>query len=188
MKNFFLAVFDLLKIVIIALLILLPIRYFIFQPFFVKGASMEPNFYDREYLIVDELSYRFNDPVRGDIIVFRYPRNPQDFYIKRIIGLPGETVQIKDGKIYIFNDENPDGFALEEGYLENEIKTVNLNNDTNEVELKDGEFFVLGDNRHQSRDSRIFGPVDESFIIGKVMFRGWPINRVQFFEAPQYSN
>jgi signal peptidase I len=84
-------IWEFLKIVIVSLLIILPIRYFIIQPFYVKGASMEPNFHDREYLIIDEISYRFNEPQRGQVIVFRYPNNPQEYFIKRVIGLPGDT-------------------------------------------------------------------------------------------------
>ena len=95
-KNFLSFVFELIKIVVISLVIIIPVRYFLIQPFYVKGASMEPNFYDHEYLIIDEITYRFNEPQRGDIIVFRYPRNPQEYFIKRLIAMPGEEVQIKD--------------------------------------------------------------------------------------------
>ena len=184
-KNFFAFVLELVKIVIISLVIIIPVRYFLIQPFYVKGASMEPNFYDREYLIIDEISYRFNEPKRGDIIVFRYPKDPQEYFIKRVIGLPGESVQIKDGKVYVFNQANPDGFALAEDYLSADLKTYGLNED--KVVLGDKQYFVLGDNRNQSKDSRYFGAVNQSFIIGRVMFRGWPFNRVTVFETPQYS-
>ena len=125
-KNFFSFIFELLKIVIISLVIIIPVRYFLIQPFYVKGASMEPNFYDREYLIIDEISYRFNEPRRGDIVVFRYPKDPQEFFIKRVIALPGESVQIKDGKVTIFNAVNPEGFVLREDYLQAEVKTYGL--------------------------------------------------------------
>lgn len=146
---------------------------------------MEPNFYDHEYLIVDEISYRFGDPKRGDIVVFRYPRDPREYYIKRLIALPGEEIQIKGGDVVIFNDKNPEGFVLEENYLEENTKTYGLSED--KVILGDNEFFVLGDNRNQSKDSRSFGPVNESFIIGKVFFRGFPFNRINIFETPEYS-
>jgi len=185
LKNFFIFVFELLKIVAISLVIIIPIRYFLVQPFYVKGASMEPNFYDHEYLIIDEISYRFNEPVRGDIVVFRYPRNPQEYFIKRLIGLPGEEVQIKDGEVTVFNEKNNEGIALDEFYLPEDIKTYGMTSD--KVVLGENEFFVLGDNRNSSKDSRSFGPVNRSYIIGKVLFRGWPFDRVQLFEAPQYS-
>jgi signal peptidase I len=184
LKNFFSFVFELIKIVVISLVIIIPIRYFLIQPFYVKGASMEPNFFDHEYLIIDEISYRFNPPKRGDIIVFRYPRNPQEYFIKRIIGLPGEKVQFKDGEVYVFNKQHPDGYILKEAYLPVGTKTYNTSDDM--ITMSDNEFFVMGDNRNSSKDSRTFGPVDKSFLTGRVMLRGWPFNRVNLFETPQY--
>lgn len=185
LRNFFSFTFELIKIVVISLVIIIPVRYFLIQPFYVKGASMEPNFYDHEYLIIDEISYRFNDPERGDIIVFRYPRNPQEYFIKRIIGLPGEEVQIKENQAYIYNDEHPEGIVLKEPYLTIGVKTYSLSEDI--ISLENDEYFVLGDNRNSSKDSRSFGPVNRSFITGRVLFRGWPLSRIDLFEAPEYS-
>jgi len=185
MKNIIAFIVELVKIVFISLVIIVPIRYFLIQPFYVKGASMEPNFYDREYLIIDEISYRLGEPERGDIVVFRYPLDPQEFFIKRVIGLPGESIQIKGGNVVIYNEENPNGVFLEENYLPEDLKTYGLTEDM--VELGDEQYFVLGDNRSSSKDSRSFGAVDESFLIGKVLLRGLPFNRAQFFDAPQYS-
>lgn len=184
LKNFAIFLFELAKIIIISLLIIVPIRYFLIQPFYVKGASMEPNFYDREYLIVDEISYRFGDPDRGDIVVFRYPRNPQEYFIKRVIAFPGEKVQIKNGKVIVYNDENKDGVVLEEGYLDENEKTYGLTDDI--IMVKEDEYFVLGDNRNASKDSRSFGAVNKSYIIGKVFLRGWPFNRISTFGSPDY--
>ncbi|MBU0722527.1 signal peptidase I [Patescibacteria group bacterium] len=184
-KNFFSYVFALIKAVVISLAIIIPVRYYLIQPFYVKGASMEPNFYNNEYLIVDEISYRFHEPARGDIIVFRYPRNPQEYFIKRVIGLPGEKIQIKDGFAYVYNQANPQGLKLVETYLPAGDKTYNLNEEI--IILSDSEYYVLGDNRNASKDSRSFGPVDKSLIIGRVLFRGWPFNRIDVFSAPQYS-
>jgi signal peptidase I len=184
LKNFFVFVLELLKIIIISLVIIIPVRYFLIQPFYVKGASMEPNFYNNEYLIIDEITYRLHQPQRGDIIVFRYPKDPQEYFIKRVIGLPGEEVQIKDGGIMIFNSANPNGSNLKETYLDPELKTNSLTQE--KIALGNNEYYVLGDNRNQSKDSRSFGPVDKSFIIGRVLFRGWPFNRVTVFETPQY--
>lgn len=146
---------------------------------------MEPSFYDHEYLIIDEISYRFNEPTRGDILVFRYPKNPQEFFIKRLIGLPGEEVQIKDGRVYVYNTEFPEGTLLNEPYLEPDTKTYGLTDE--KVKLAANEFFVLGDNRSSSKDSRSFGPVNQSFITGKVLLRGWPFDRVKYFESTEYS-
>lgn len=166
--------------VVISLAIVLPIRYFLIQPFYVKGASMEPNFHDKEYLIIDEISYRFRTPERGDIIVFRYPRDPQEFFIKRVIGLPGDTVQIKDDGVYIFNNEYPTGLKLDESYIPNGVPTVAYSED--KVTVGSDQYFVLGDNRQASKDSRSFGVVDKSFVVGRVFFRGWPVNKIQVFK------
>jgi len=146
---------------------------------------MEPNFYDKEYLIIDEIGYRFHEPARGDIVVFRYPLDPQEFFIKRIIGLPGEKIQFKNGFIYIYNQAYPNGFQLEESYLPQDLRTYALNEDV--ITLSDSQFFVLGDNRDASKDSRSFGPVDKKFITGRVLLRGWPFSRITLFSAPNYS-
>jgi signal peptidase I len=184
-RSFFSFVFELIKIVVISLVIIIPIRYFLIQPFYVKGASMEPNFHDHEYLIIDEISYRFNEPKRGDIIVFRYPRNPQEYFIKRVIGLPGESVAIRDGGVIIYNADYPEGTPLDEPYLSNGEKTYGLTND--KIVLEADEYFVLGDNRNSSKDSRSFGPVNRSFVTGRVLLRGWPFNRIKLFESPTYN-
>lgn len=184
-KNFFAYVFELVKVVVISLAIIIPVRYYLIQPFYVKGASMEPNFYDKEYLIIDEISYRFYEPVRGDIVVFRYPRKPEEFFIKRVIGLPGEKIQIKDGSVYIYNQEYQDGVKLEEKYLPADLRTYGLNDEIKA--LSASEYYVLGDNRNSSKDSRSFGAVDKKFIAGRVLLRGWPFNRIDVFSAPEYS-
>jgi signal peptidase I len=176
LRNFF----ELVKIVIISFLIVLPIRYFIIQPFYVQGASMEPTFYDHEYLIIDEISYRFNEPKRGEVVVFRYPRNPQDYFIKRVVALPGEKVEIVNGSVYIYNEDRPEGFRLDESlYLSESVQTYNVN--TEPLSLASDEYFVLGDNRYSSKDSRNFGALNRSFITGKVWLRGWPFDRFVFF-------
>lgn len=176
---------ELLKVMVISLAIIVPVRYFLIQPFYVKGMSMEPNFHDREYLIIDEISYRFENPKRGDIIVFRYPLDPQEYFIKRVIGLPGEKVEIKDGKVYIYNQEFKDGVVLDEKYLPAGLETFSSSG-TYSVIVGKNEFFVMGDNRNSSKDSRIFGPVDRSFITGRVLLRGWPVNRLTMFKTPTY--
>ncbi len=175
--------FELIQVMAISLAIIIPVRYFLIQPFYVKGASMEPNFFDHEYLIIDELSYRFHQPERGDIVVFRYPNDPKQFFIKRVIGLPGETVDIAGGQIKIFNTKEPNGVVLDEKtYLDQDFTAT-----TRTVTLKNDEFFVLGDNRAASLDSRYFGPVKQSFVVGRVWLRGWPFDRWKIFQDPQYS-
>lgn len=188
MKKFFLFVWEITKVVAISLAIILPVRYYLIQPFYVKGASMEPSFHDHQYLIIDEISYRFTPPSRGQVIVFRYPRNPQEYFIKRIIGLPGERVQIKEGGVVIYNGQNPDGITLEEPYLAPNLITASQ--DELILSLGEDEYFVLGDNRNASKDSRSFGAVNRSFITGKVLLRGWPLNQITFFGPdswPEYN-
>jgi len=168
-------VWETAKIVIISLAIIIPIRYFLFQPFFVRGASMEPSFEDGEYLIVNEISYRFHEPGRGDVIIFRYPKDPSQYYIKRVIGLPKEVVKIEGGKVIIVNSENPKGFVLDEPYLSEENKYTSGNLEMN---LDENDYFVLGDNRSASSDSRSWGSVPRHYIIGWAWVRAWPFNRV----------
>lgn len=181
MKNFLSFIWEITKIVIIALLIVVPIRYFLFQPFFVRGESMEPNFEDGNYLIIDEISYRFGEPQRGEVVVFKYPRNPSQRYIKRIIGLPGETIIIEDSKIIIVNHEGKQ-ILDESNYLQN-IQTPGDVQTT----LDDDEYFVLGDNRPSSSDSRRWGPLSRDGIIGKVFLRAWPLVALAKIEAPTYN-
>lgn len=174
-------VWEMAKVAIISLVIILPIRYFLIQPFYVKGASMEPNFYDHEYLIIDEISYRFGVPGRGDIVVFKYPKDPDQYFIKRVIGLPGETVEVKNDQVLI------DGQPLTENYLSEGVSTRVSVGGYEKVTLEDDEYFLLGDNREQSLDSRVFGPVKADFIIGRTWLRGWPFNRLTIFYNPDYN-
>ena len=165
------------KLAVISLVIILPIRYYVIQPFFVLGASMEPNFENGDYLIIDEISYRFNQPQRGDVIVFKYPNNPKQYYIKRIIGLPGEIITISDEKIVIKNKANPDGFAPEEDYLSGAETNGNIS-----ATLGFDEYFVLGDNRGASSDSRIWGALKEEFVIGRALLRAYPFDKAEIFK------
>lgn len=164
---------ELLHVVIISLAVIVPIRYFLIQPFYVKGASMEPNFYDHEYLIIDELSYRIHEPQRGDIVVFRYPNDPKQFFIKRIVGLPWDTVRVSDGRVAV------NGQDLDESAYLHGVRTAG----EKEVTLGPAEYFLMGDNRASSLDSRIFGPVSRQFVVGRVWFRGWPPEKIKFFNT-----
>lgn len=179
---------EIVKIFILAIVVIVPIRVFLFQPFFVQGASMEPNFEDGQYLIVNELGYKetdlkifkvdsFKDLKRGDVIVFRYPFNPSQFFIKRIIGLPGERIKVDKGSIYIYNSENPEGKKLEEEYIARDLTTKG----ENDYQIKDDEYFVMGDNRNHSSDSRVWGAIKTSHVVGKVLLRAWPISKMDIF-------
>jgi len=174
---------ELVQVVAISLAIIIPVRYFLVQPFYVKGASMEPNFFDHEYLVIDELSYRFHQPQRGDIVVFHYPNDPKNYFIKRMIGLPGETVEIADGQVKIYNDKYPNGIVLDEHVYLDDVYTAQ----TKRVTLKADEYYVLGDNRPSSLDSRYFGPISEKVIVGRVWVRGWPLDRWKIFSSPTYN-
>ncbi|MBX4195380.1 signal peptidase I [Candidatus Parcubacteria bacterium] len=156
------------KFAIIAALIVIPFRRYVAQPFVVEGASMDPTFHNSEYLVVDELTYHFKTPERGSVLIFRYPKDPSKYFIKRVIGLPGETVRIDRGRVTVVNQEYPEGFVLDEPY-------VKLTKDDSGVyTLESGEYFVMGDNRAGSADSRMWGSVPEANIIGRPIIRLWP--------------
>ena len=171
------SLWELVRVVLLAVIIVLPIRLFIAQPFIVSGTSMVPTFHDSEYLIVDEISYRLDEPKRGEVIVFRFPHNPSVFYIKRVIGLPGETINIEKGVVTIKNEENPDETELEEPYVS---AVVDDGRDMS-VELKENEYFVMGDNRPASSDSRSWGPLEEDFIVGRALVRVLPFEEFGIF-------
>lgn len=175
-RSFLSFIWSTLKLVVIALAITLPIRYFVIQPFFVLGASMEPTFHNGDYLIINEISYFVGQPSRGDVIVFRYPYNTKEYYIKRVIGLPGETIEIHSDRITIKNNEHPEGFALREAYLPPEITGGDI-----VKTLGPDEYFVLGDNREASSDSRSWGPLKREFITGKVWIRAFPFDHAEAF-------
>ncbi|MBI3632153.1 MAG: signal peptidase I [Candidatus Vogelbacteria bacterium] len=166
---------DIIKFTLLSLTIVIPIRVFVAQPFLVSGSSMKPTFHDGEYLIVDELSYYFNSPNRGQVIVFKYPYDLSKYFIKRIIGLPGETVEINNNQIIIKNAKHPDGFALGESY----IIDKSWGNRTMSIALNKEEYFVMGDNRNASSDSREWGPLDSKFITGHVLVRLLPISQAE---------
>lgn len=173
-ENFFK---EIIKFTVIVLIIVIPIRTYIAQPFIVDGPSMDPSFNTGQYLIVDQLTYNFTDPKRQDVIVFRYPNNPKVFFIKRIIGLPGETVSIDSGKVSIINKENPDGFLLTETYISSNHKS----SDSLNKKLSDDEYFVMGDNRAESSDSRLWGALERRYVVGRALFRLFPITKISIF-------
>lgn len=161
---------------VIAGTIVLVIRTVLFQPFLVSGASMEPNIRQNNYLIIDELTYRFRDPERGEAVVFRYPNDPGIFYIKRIIGLPGERVDIYKGTIKI------NGTILNESSYLNNIETYGTVN----ITLDPNQYFVMGDNRVNSYDSRSWGPLERKLIMGRALIRLFPFTQIDIFKEPAY--
>jgi len=159
---------EIVLFVVLAVVIVVPIRLFIAQPFVVDGESMYPTFLNGDYLIVDELTYRFQEPERGDVIVFKYPGDPKVFYIKRIIGLPGETVTIERGQVTI-KETNGATVTLEEPYVVAEDATYTL-----DASLGNEQYFVMGDNRPRSSDSRVWGALPKDHIMGRAFIRLLP--------------
>lgn len=168
---------SLISFALIVLAIVVPIRLFIAKPFIVEGTSMYPTFNTLNYLIVDQISYRFTSPQRGDVITFRFPQNPSQFLIKRIIGLPNETVRLADTAVTIINTQYPDGFTLDEPYVKPENE---LGSDMT-IHLGDNEYFVMGDNRKVSADSRYWGPLEYNRIVGRAFIRLFPFNQIGTF-------
>ncbi len=166
------SIWEFVKFMVIATIIIVPIRLWIAQPFIVSGASMSPSFENGEYLIVDEFSYHFREPERGEVVIFRYPQDSSKFFIKRIIGLPNEKIEITDNEIYIYNEKFPEGMLIDESYLKDTYTANALST------LKNNEYFVLGDNRQRSSDSRTWGALQEDLIIGRAWIRLWPLSKM----------
>lgn len=173
-RNFAESVKETIKFVIISIAIVVPFRMWVAQPFIVSGASMEPNFKSGDYLIIDELTYKFKEPERGEVIIIKAPGGSV-FYIKRIVGLPYEKIEIKQNKVFISQMGNGGEFELKENYI-NGADTY----PDGVYKLKEKEYLVFGDNRPRSLDSREFGPIAKNSIIGKVLLRLWPINGLGF--------
>lgn len=169
------SLWELVKFAFLALVIVIPIRMFIAQPFIVSGNSMFPTFHNGEYLVIDQVSYRFREPARGDIIVFRYPKDTTKFFIKRIVGLPNETIDIKGHVVTIINKEHPEGVTLTEPYVKN-MSENNLRRT-----LANDEYFVLGDNRSGSSDSRSWGTLSRKLIVGRPFVRVLPLGEASLF-------
>ncbi|MES2225930.1 MAG: signal peptidase I [Patescibacteria group bacterium] len=166
---------EIATFLVLAVIIVLPIRLFVAQPFVVEGESMHPTFESADYLIVDELTYHFEKPERGDVIVFRYPNDPSVFYIKRIIGLPGETVSIDKGQVHILKTDGT-AITLDESYVVDEDATY-----TQSTSVGPGQYFVMGDNRPKSSDSRVWGLLPQKNIIGRAFIRLLPAHEFGVF-------
>jgi signal peptidase I len=177
-----LIVYEILKFSIIALIIVLPIRLFIAQPFVVQGASMDPHLKHGEYLVVDKISYRNHNPAFGDVIVFKNPLDTSVYFVKRVIGLPGDTIRVHGEKVSIRNKSTGQYEPLSESYAvysSEEFPGVVYE----EVTLKDDEFFVMGDNRLHSTDSRVWGPLRKKYIVGHALMRLYPFSTIAWHPA-----
>lgn len=176
--------YETLRTIVLVLITALLIRSFIAQPFIVEGKSMEPTLSNAEYLIVDKIEYRLHDPKRGDVIVFRAPEAPDQNYIKRIIGLPGETVTIQNTTVYV------DGKEISERYIASHAITQRSDDETPtfylEQKMGPNEYFVMGDNRDHSSDSRRWGPLPKENILGKAQVVLFPIPNLGFIQLPSY--
>ncbi len=185
-------IIDVLETVIIALSIFAVIYLFAFQPHEVVGSSMDgiANFHQGQYILTDKLTYKFREPHRGEIIVFKYPLKKNSDYIKRIIALPNEDIMLKNNKIYIFNEENPEGMVLDEGeYLSSKVITESkaFLKEGEKITIPENSYIVMGDNRPDSSDSRTWGFVPKNDIVGRSYFRYWPTNEIGIIKLPTYN-
>lgn len=173
---------ELLQVVVFAISIFLFIYLLILQPHKIKGSSMEPNFHDAEYLLTDKVSYRVGEPTRGDVIVFKAPPTYRDEFIKRIIGLPGDQVMVKGGKVYVNNHE------LSEPYIPSGVRTQpgQFAQEGVPVTVPADSYFVMGDNREHSLDSRILGTIGRQYITGRAWFVYWPPKDAGTVKHPTY--
>jgi len=181
-------ILDTLEIFAIAAAIFVVVHVFIVQPYTVDGKSMEPNFHHGDYLLTDKLTYRFNYPQRGDIIIFKYPKDPTDHFIKRIIALPEESLEIKNGNIYIYNKQSPEGFMLKEEYLKEGVTTKGgaALPENVKIMVPKNKVVVMGDNRGNSSDSREWGFVPLKNIVGRAWVRCWPYKYFGKIDTPNY--
>jgi signal peptidase I len=185
-------IWDFLKVLLIALVIIIPMRYFVFQPFIVSGSSMEPNFTNKQYLIIDEISFYFKQPERGQVVVTKHPKDSEQYLIKRIIGLPNEEIKIENGRVYVTNPKTKETIELDETYLPNQGLTYPhyeaVIGGRKTLVLGSDEYFVMGDNRLASSDSRDWGPVSEKSLVGKVFLRVLPLKQFELYSGvPAYS-
>lgn len=187
MRHFLISAFEVIEVALVALGAVFVIRTFLVQPFLVSGASMVPSFENGDYLLVDELTYSFRKPERGEVVVFRYPNDESTYFIKRIIGLPGDTVEILDGRVKITNVQFSEGKILDEKYLTPQTVTAARTGGKTKFSVEPGEYLVLGDNRSFSFDSRDWGLLAARDIVGVVRLRLWPIDGLRVFAAPGYS-
>ncbi len=182
MRKFFASLLEVVEVAVVAVGAVFIVRTFLVQPFLVSGTSMVPNFSNGDYVLTDEITYRFRGPERGEVVVFHDPQDYSTYFVKRIIGLPGEHVTIKNNTITVYDAAHPEGLALNESYLPKGTPTSG----TYDYTLASSTYLMLGDNRPSSYDSRSWGPLPAKNIVGRVVLRLWPIESVTAFAAPQY--
>ena len=188
MRQFLISVLEVVEVVLVALGAVYVIRTFLVQPFLVSGASMAHTFESGDYLLIDELSYHFRKPSRGEVVVFHYPNKESTYFIKCIIALPGERVELGSGGVVVFNKEFPNGRTLDEPYLPSGTATNARPGKETVFELGQSQYFVLGDNRSFSFDSRDWGLLTSNEVVGLVRLRLWPATGFTVFAAPAYQN
>ncbi len=172
---------EILLFIIVIFGVVLPFRMYVAEPYLVDGRSMDPTFSTGQYLIVNKLSYELSHSLsRGTVLVFKYPGDTRKNFIKRVIGLPGETVTLKNGEVTIINAENPDGLKLDQSYVVYKSETDNMT-----VSLAGDEYFVMGDNRKESYDSRLWGPLNQKYILGEPAVRLFPFNKISILPGKQ---
>lgn len=182
MRKFLGSLLEVVEIAAVAIVAVWGVRTFLVQPFLVSGESMVPTFQNGDYLLIDELTYRFRAPERGEVIVFRYPEDESTYFIKRVIGLPGERVVVEGGAVTIYNAEHRDGLRLQEGYLASGARTEG----TIDLQLGADEYYMLGDNRPYSFDSRRWGALPKEEIVGRVLVRLWPASQAAVITVPDF--
>lgn len=187
-KDFFYFVWDLVKTGIVVFVIAFLIRYFLIQPFIVEGSSMLPNYVDQEYLLAEKLTFSLSAPKRGDVVIFKYPNNPSVNYIKRVIGLPGETVEISNNQVTIINKDHPNGVILNESYLPGSTQTLTADNKKFSSTVSENSYFVMGDNREHSSDSREWGLLPRANILGRAWLTVKPLDRFGIDHRVDYDN
>lgn len=182
-KRIIAAFFDFLQGIVVLAAIFVMIYLFILSPQEISGSSMEPNFFDKEYILTYKVEYKLNEPQRGDVVIFKSPKNKEIDYIKRIIGLPGERVLLKNSTFYI------NGQPIREPYLPKGLYVFSGSYlpENSERVIPEGQYFVVGDNRPHSSDSREFGPIAKEEFIGKAFFRYWPLDRAGIILRPEYN-
>jgi signal peptidase I len=193
MRKFLVSFLEVLEIALIAVAAVFIVRTFFVQPFLVSGSSMVPTFQNGDYVLVDEFTYRVQAPERGQVVVFHDPQDWSTYFIKRVIGLPGETVDIANNTVTVFNQQNPKGLVLDETYLPAgtpvSAETCDggtFSGTTCVYTLSSSTYLMFGDNRTESYDSRSWGPLPAKNIVGLVRVRLWPLNAITAFAAPNY--
>jgi len=181
-KSALVALLDFLQSIVVILAILVMVYLFVISPQEIDGASMEPTFHDGEYILTNKIEYKLREPKRGDVVIFKSPTNPERDYIKRIVGLSGDRIRLSHNKIYI-ND-----LLLNEPYLPDNIQTIQGSylKENQELLIPERKYFVLGDNRQHSSDSREFGPIAKDEFIGKAYLRYWPFSDFEILSDPNY--